>query len=119
MMMSTIRVKFVKKMKEKKKFLLYFWHISLSVHQNFEIGVSLDTEFNSTSNPYQHCILLRYPRHPKMKISIKKRILILKYVFYLLKIHFWVPWVPQKYALWVWVGCCIQKVPKLKIWVNP
>ena len=103
------------KWREKNYFFLsYFWHISLWVHPNFEFGDLLDVEFNSTSSPYWHCILLRYPRHLKMKNSIKTRILILK--------SFWVPWVPQKYAVWVWVGWRtqfhIQQVPKLKIWVN-
>ena len=73
-MMSTIRVKFVKKIERKIKyyfFLSYFCHISLWVHLNFEFADSLDAELNFAYNPYPHCILLRYPRHPKMKISIK------------------------------------------------
>ena len=59
-------------------FLSYFWYISLSIHPNFEFGDSLDVEFNSTSNPYPHCILLRYPRHKKNENFHKKHILILK-----------------------------------------
>ena len=80
---------------KKKKLFFYriFGHISLSTQPNFNFEGSLDVDFNSASNPYPHCILLRYPRHPKMKISIKKCILVpqkyavLKYVF-LLKFSF-------------------------------
>ena len=125
MMMSTIRVKFVKKMEGKRKnyfSLLYFWHISLWVHPNFEFWDSLDVEFNSASNPYPHCILLRYPRHPKMKISLKKTYFNFKIHFFYWNFHFWVPWVQHKYAEWVSIGCIfkcrIQLVPKIKIWVN-
>ena len=85
-MMSTLRVKFVKKMEGKRKnyfCLSYFWHISLSIYPNFEFGDLLDAEFNSASNPYPHCILLSYPQHPKIKISIKKRILNIKIHFFI------------------------------------
>ena len=61
----------------------YFWHITLLVHPKFEFGESLDAEFNFTSNPYPHCTLLRYPRHPKMKISIKK-------LYFNIKIRFFI-----------------------------
>ena len=107
MVMSTMRVKFVKKMEGKRKnyFLLsYFLNISLWVHPNFEFRDPLDAGLNSASNPYPHYILLRYVRNTQIKFSIKKRILILKYIFYW-NFHFWVPWVRQKYALWIWVGC--------------
>ena len=60
-----------KKWKEKEKnyfFLSYIWHISLWDHPNFDFGDLFDAEFNSASNPYPDCILLRYPRHPKRKI---------------------------------------------------
>ena len=89
MMISTRMVKFEKKMEGKRKNYLFnciFSIISLRVHQNFKFWDLLDIEFNSTSNPYPHCILLRYPWYQKMKISIKNCILILKYV--LLKFSF-------------------------------
>ena len=53
--------KICKKKEGKRKnyfFLSYLWHISLSVHPNFDFGDSLDAELNSASNPYPHCILL-------------------------------------------------------------
>ena len=61
-------------------FLLYFEHISLLLHLNFEFGDSLDVEFNFASKPYPQRILLRYQRHPKVKISIKNMFL-LKFSF--------------------------------------
>ena len=66
---------FKNKWREKRKsyfFLSYFWNISLWVHPNFKFGDSLDVKFNLASNPYPHYILLTYPQHQKMKISIKK-----------------------------------------------
>ena len=146
--MSTIRVTFVQKWREKEK-TTFSYRIVGNFPYGFTQILSLGTHWMRNLIPHpthtQNAYFWGTHDTQKMKISIKQRFLILKNVFYwnfhfwvpwvhkkyamgILKnifywnFYFWVPWIPHTYAMWVWVGCRIkfhiQIIPKLKICVN-
>ena len=107
--------------KKKTTFLFVFLTYIPIFYSNFNRESSLDTEFNSASNEYPHCILFSDPATPKTRNTWKNVMMTSSSCFSGISC-FWGSGVHQKYAVWVLVGCRIkfriQRALPIEIWVK-